>query len=231
MNRSTKVFITVLIIVLGILASSTGFFYAKVLKFGQQDKTVSTTSPAESNEESGETSLASENTSTATSAVTEVSSASNRPSTPTDTHKVAAGESMSSIGSEFDLNWITLAEANGLSSDDADKIKVGQVLIIPKNNQISYTVNAAKAQEIQTKVDGGKDAFRLSAADTAKSDAPSAYGLAVTDTFTQKTIDTTAGTATVIGIHNGKNYEIKLTQPATKGEKGIWAIASIKLTS
>lgn len=234
MTRGVKVLVVILIILVGILASASGFFYAKSVSLEKSNPNdsgavSSTNGASDTTKDTTTTEIPA--TATATSAVTQPAAIGNRPSAPTDTRTVAAGETMSVIAADLDMSWIDLAEANGLTTDDANKIKVGQVLIVPKNNQISYTVNAAKAQEIQTKVDSGKDAFRLSVADTAKSDAPSSYGLAITDTFTQKTIDATAGTATVTGTHNGKNYEIKLTQPVTKGAKGIWAIASIKLAS
>lgn len=233
MTKGIKILLVVLIILVGVLAGASGFLYAKNIslekKLSSDTTTLSTSTKPTSPDEEASTETTTSSGTTASSAVTEPAASDNRPSAPTDTHTVTAGETLSIIAGELDINWVTLAEANGLSEEDANKIKVGQVLIIPKNNQISYTVNTAKAQEIQTKVDGGKDAWRLSPADTAKSDAPSCYGLAVTDTFTQKTVDAAAGTATVTGTHNGKNYEIKLTQPVTKGEKGIWAIESIKL--
>lgn len=239
MTRGIKVLVTILIVLVGVLAGGGGFFFAKSLSLekklasdGSDITPVTKDKTTDNSTKNPTTDLTITPTTPATnSSVTAPAAIGNRPSAPTDTYTVAAGDTMSIIGGKVDLNWITLAEANGLSTDDANKIKIGQVLLVPKNNQISYTVNQAKAQEIQTKVDGGQTAFRLSATDTAKSDAPTAYGLAVTDTFTQKTIDITAGTATVTGVHNGKSYDIKLTQPVTKGAKGIWAIESIKLAS
>lgn len=234
MNRGLKILLVVLIVLVGVLAGAAGFFYAKSVslekKTGSGTGTTSTSTQDTDTDEDATTTSTTATPTASTSSVTQPAAIGNRPSAPTDTYTVAAGDTLSIIGSKLDISWPTLAEANGLSEEDADKIKVGQVLIVPKNNQISYTVNTAKAQEIQTKVAGGKDTFRLSPADTAKSDAPSAYGLAVTDTFTQKTLDTAAGTAVVTGTHNGKNYEIKLSQPVTKGDKGIWAISSIKLS-
>lgn len=233
MTRGIKALVIILIVLVGVLASGTGFFYAKSVSLENKAKT-DTASPTltDASYKASDTTTTPGSTTTpttSTSTITAPAAIGNRPSAPTDTYTVATGDTMSVIGGKLDISWITLADANGLTTDDANKIKIGQVLIVPKNNQISYTVNSAKAQEIQTSVDGGKDAFRLSAVDSAKSDSPSAYGLAVTDTFTQKTVDATAGTATVTGVHEGKTYEIALTQPATKGAKGIWAIVSIKL--
>lgn len=233
MTRGLKILLVVLIVLVGVLAGAAGFFYAKSVtlekKLGSDTSTLSPSTKDTSTDESTTTTPSATTPSTSTSSVAQPAATGNRPSAPTDTYTVLAGDTLSIVGSKLDISWLTLAEANGLSEEDANKIKVGQVLIVPKNNQISYTINTAKAQEIQEKVSGGKDTFRLSPTDTAKSDAPSAYGLAVTDTFTQKTVDVAAGTATVTGTHNGKNYEIKLSQPVTKGDKGIWAIESIKL--
>lgn len=235
MTRGLKILLVVLIVLVGVLAVTVGFFYAKNMALEKKvGSDSSTLSPSTKNTDADEeattaTTTAAPNPSASTSSVTEPAVAGDRPSAPTDTYTVAAGDTLSIIGSKLDISWPTLAEANGLSEEDANKIKVGQVLIVPKNNQISYTINTAKAAELQEKISGGKDTFRLSPADTAKSDAPPAYGLAVTDTYTQKTVDAAAGTAIVTGTHNGKNYEIKLSQPVTKGDKGIWAIESIKL--
>lgn len=232
MGRGVKVLIVVLIILVGALAGASGFFYAKSVSLEKKSGGQAPTTKNNDNSTNSTTTPSSNQTSsTSTSSVTQPAAAGNRPSAPADTYTVGSGDTLSIIGSKVDVSWITLADANGLSTEDANKIKVGQVLIVPKNNQIAYNVDSAKAQDLQSQADSGKISFRLSAADTAKSDAPPCYGLAVTDTFTQKTVDTTTGTATVTGTHNGKNYEIKLTQPATKGDKGIWAIVSIKLTN
>jgi|GEM_PF-815506 len=235
MTNGLKVLIITLIVIIGLLASTSGYFYAKSLNLENQTKdTTANTAPSEgtvSDTSTATTDTATPAGSTASASITQASSSGNRPSAPTDTYTVTSGDTMSIIGGKLDISWLTLAEANGLTTDDANKIKVGQVLIVPKNNQISYTVNTAKAQELQNKANSGTDTFRFSAADTAKSDAPTAYGLAVTDSFTLKSTDTTTGVATVTGVHNGKNYEIKLTQPITKGDKGIWAIVSIKLVN
>jgi len=237
MTRGVKTLITILIILVGLLAVAAGFFFAKSISLQKElignnsNKTATATKTSDTNEKAEASEEEDKNTNTTPSSVTAASSSDERPSAPADTYTVKAGDTMFSIGQDLDVNWTVIAAANGLSEADANKIKVGDVLLIPKNNQINYTVNTTRAETIQDEVDGGKDTFRLSATDTAKADAPTAYGLTVSDTYTEKTVDPTAGTATVTATHEGKNYEIKLTQPVTKGDKGIWAISSIKLAS
>jgi LysM repeat protein len=49
--------------------------------------------------------------------------------TSTRTHTVAAGENLYRIGLQYGLSWVVIAQANGLTN--ADRIMVGQVLVIP----------------------------------------------------------------------------------------------------
>lgn len=235
MTKGIKVLITALLVLVGGLAGVSGFLYAKNLNLQKSKTDTSTTADTSATAKkittdsatgaNGQTSTAA----TASSAVTEPAPAGNRPSAPSDTYTIQQGETLFSIGKKLDVNWTQLAEANGIT--DANKIKAGQVLVVPKNNQVNFTVNSAKAAELQKAADTGKYAFRLSALDTAKSDSPSVYGLATTDTFKETKVDATAGSATITATHESKIYDIKLTQPATKGEKGIWAIESIKPVS
>lgn len=242
MNKGNKVVFIILLSMIGLLAASTGILLAmnfsnpktSCTDVSQVNKPAADTSAVLADKD--DTAVTTPTTQTATpatssetpSAVTEAAPLGDRPSSPTDSHTVASGETLFQIASKYSLTWIQIADANGISEADANKIKVGQVLIIPKNSQIGYTVNQTKAQALQTEVNAGKKVFRLSAIDTAKSDVAPSYGIAVADTFKETKVDQAAGTATITVTKNGKIYEIKLTQPATKGEKGIWAIESIK---
>lgn len=229
MSKAVKILLAILIVVATFLATSTGFFYAKSSSLQKKlDTNQKTTSEAVSTvldtKVTTTTTATPSATDTKTSTVT-TSSSDGRPSSPTDTVIVAVGETMFAIGQKVGVSYTLIAEANGV---DADKIKVGQTLIIPKNNQISFVVNKDKATVLQKDVDGGKYAFRLSALDTARADSPTAYGLASTDSFVKGTVDATAGSAIVTVTKGDKTYLITLIQPVTKGEKGIWAIESIK---
>jgi len=220
MNRQTRIVFFVLIVLVGLLAASTSFFLAKTLKTEGPKITPSATG-------SVITSATEENASSTStpSSVTKPATSADKPSQPSDTYTIEKGETLFAVAQKNGTIWTELAEANGIT--DANKIQAGQILIIPKSNQVNFTVNADRANGLQKEVDDGKWPFRLSPADTARSDAPSVYGLAVTDNFTLRSDDKNNGTASVIGSHEGKNYLIKLSQPATRGEKGIWAIESI----
>lgn len=226
MTNGLKFVIVLIIICAAFFATSSGFFYAKnkslqadlnkkndtVNKTTETPKTVAVTTPTTAVE-------------TPTTSPVVSSSTDSRPSFPTDTVVVAEGETLFAIGQKTGVTWTQIAEANGI---DANKIKIGQTLIIPKNNQVGFTLNKSKATSLQTDVTNGKYQFRLIAADTAKADAPSAYGLTADDNYVQTKIDLTAGSATVTATKDGKTFTITLIQPVTKGEKGIWAIESIK---
>ena len=211
-----------LVISIGLLAASTGFFYAKTRSL-QKSTNNSTKENQDANKNVTETAA---NTSQEVAlSVTQPAPIGNRPSSPSDTVVVEAGETLFVIGQKVGLSWTVIAEANGI---EGDKIQAGKTLFIPKNGQISYTVNQDKANFLQKEADSGKNAFRLSPVETAKSDCSPAYGLSTSDPFTQTKIDQAAGTAVVNVTHGGKSYTISLTQPVTKGAKGIWAIQSIK---
>ena len=153
------------------------------------------------------------------------SSTSDRPSIPEQTHVIAQGETLFSIATKYDLNWTELAKANGIS--DADKIRAGQTLIIPEDDQISYQVDAAKVASIAKQVAAGKSQFRLDPVETAKADAYPAYGLQTASTYALQSKDANTGKAIVLATVADAKYIITLTQPDVKGDKGIWAITLI----
>jgi len=227
MNKSFRNLFIILIVIATALAGTSSYFYLKTISLQKKlNETGSDKKVSDSTATTTKDTTAS--TTTNTSTVTTPAPLNNRPSSPTDTVKVEQGQTLMTVGTNVGVNWTVLAEVNGI---DADKINAGETIIVPKNNQVAYTVNAEKAASLQKESDSGKNPFRLSSVETAKSDSPTVYGIAVTDAFTQSKIDLTLGTAEVAVIHNNKNYTIILTQPVTKGEKGIWAITSIKPTA
>jgi len=225
MTPKVRNLIIFLLVIIGLLAGVAGFYFAKTISLGKNQtvnsnlnkNTASTTISVNTNVNA--------NTNATASVVTQPAALGNRPSSPSDTIVVASGETLSAVGTRVGVGWMKIAEANGI---EADKIQAGQTLIIPKNDQVGYTVNQEKAASLQKETDGGKYAFRISASETAKSDSSPAYGLTTTDIFTQTAIDENVGTATVSAAHNAKTYIISLVQPVTKGAKGIWAISLIK---
>lgn len=224
MNKGLKVILVILIFFAGVLAVGIGFFYAKTLSLQKKiDNTGNSTQTSQSSIAPSTTTAVI--TPAKTNTVAMAAPTGNRPSNPSDTATVAPGETLMAIGAKAGISWTTLAEANGI---DPNKIQAGQIIIIPKNGQISYTINQSVATSLQKDVDAGKFATRLDPIGTAHLDAPTAYGLASTDSYTQTKIDQNSGTATVSVSKNNKMYTISLVQPVAKGAKGIWAIESIK---
>lgn len=159
MNRGFKVLTTVLIIAIGILAASSGYLYAKTTvlekKLSSADqpvaqpepaaiavvpttpiKTTDTTTndkidtgaPADTVTTPTTTTTTTPTTTTTTTATT----AAPKSGTP-GTYTVVSGDTMYSIGLKLKINWLDLAKANGLDENTANKIKIGQVLTLPKN--------------------------------------------------------------------------------------------------
>lgn len=153
MNRGFKVLTTVLIIVIGVLAVSSGFLYAKTTLLQKQlaggidtnkqnDSSIAKTPiktdiltaekdievlPSVTNVPIGTASVAP--TITVTPKVTPTIALK---SGTAGTYTVVSGDTMYSIALKLKINWLDLAKANGLDETTANKIKVGQVLVLPK---------------------------------------------------------------------------------------------------
>jgi len=143
-NRGSKVLVTFLIVIIGILAISTGYLFAKNSSLqktsnsqdASQDDIVKPT--ATKSVEATPTVTASVTaTSTPTPTSTKTTTATPTPTSTKTTavtgekYTVKAGDTMYSIALKYNVNWIKLAEANGLTEQTANNIKVGQVLVIP----------------------------------------------------------------------------------------------------
>lgn len=138
-NRGSKVLITFLIITIGILATSTGYLFAKNSSLQKNLDTGTTKNTT--NEDTDIKIIPSVSVApSATPSATTTASPTPTPSatatkTPTATtgekYTVKAGDTMYSIALKYNLNWIKLAEANGLTEQTANNIKIGQVLVIP----------------------------------------------------------------------------------------------------
>lgn len=219
MNRQTRIVFYGLIVLVALLAGSTSFFYAKSRPGSSKPKAT------DSGTTTSSSTAAPTPTAVSSSQVTKAASASEKPSHPSDTYTIQQGETLFAIAQKQGITLKELSDANGIT--DTDKIQAGQVLIVPKGGQVSFTIDNTKATELQNSLDSGKILWRENPEDTARSDSPGVYGLKVTDNFVLKDRDNNSGTATVTASQEGKNYLIKLSQPATKGEKGLWAIESI----
>lgn len=60
------------------------------------------------------------------------------------THTVASGETLFSIGMQYGMSWVTLAEANNMTNPDS--LYVGQVLIIPDAETVEETESTGAAE-------------------------------------------------------------------------------------
>lgn len=208
-----------LVILVAILAGSTSFFYAKS-KSLQNRQVVTASKTAEVSSASTQSP-----TSAATSQVAKPSSQTERPSHPRDSYTVQPKDTLFGIATSQGVTLAELSEANGIT--DANKILSGQVLIVPKNGQVSYTIDNTQATDLQKKADSGQLKFRLNPEETARSDSPPAYGLKVEDTFTLEGSANNGQATVAVTSSDGKKYLIRLVQPVTKGDKGIWAIEAI----
>ncbi len=151
MTRGFKVLTTVLVLIVGALAVATGYFYAKTTNLEGQLKTAATnaanvkvietpdidlSAPVVIPSVTPSPSISVKATvvpkATPTPKATTIASPTPKSTTATSgTYTVKAGDSMSSIAASLGVNWLTMAEANGLDATTANNIKVGQVLKVP----------------------------------------------------------------------------------------------------
>jgi len=220
MEKKTRTIFYSMLILIAILGASTTFLAAK--NFKNRDRVNLLLSPTPS----GMPSMAATPTANQSAAVKRAATATEKPSRPADTYIIQKGETLFTIAQSQGTTQTDLAEANGIS--DANKIQAGQVLVMPKGGEVGFIVEGARAEALQKDVDQGKLSFRLKPDETARSDAPAIYGLTVSDQFILKNRDDNQGTAEVEASMENRKFLIKLSQPATRGPKGIWAISSIK---
>jgi len=149
-TNGQKTLTTILIIVIGVLAIGSGFLFGENNNLKKQvssgaanqtldvsDKTV--TNPIEVKTPTvstgTETNAIKTDTSTKTTttpSVTTTSSTVKPTAGMAGTYTVKSGDTLFSIALELDVNWLDLAKANGLDEKTANKIKIGQVLTVPK---------------------------------------------------------------------------------------------------
>lgn len=80
----------------------------------------------------------------------------------------------------------------------------------------------------QKEVDGGANLWRLDPVDAVRHQG-GLYGFdPYSDEFSLVQVDPSGGQALVRVKHDGHDYEVLLTQPARKGEKGVWWIDTIR---
>lgn len=147
-------------------------------------------------------------------------------------HHIKGGETLFTIGLQYDVLWTTIAKANNI--DENTPLIADQTLIIPITKSGSFvdeetlSIDAEQVSEVQTHVDNGKYLWRLDPVATVREDTPVEYHLKNDDTYTLNSLDTVAGKSTVEVSHDDKILTIELSQPGIKGEKGVWFISNIK---
>ena len=135
MTKGQRILNIILIVVIGALAAASGFFYAKTVTLQKQvQASAGEATATPSTDLAPITDLPVTPSASISPAPTPsasvIPSAKLTPGT-TGTYTVKAGDSMSSIASGLGVNWLTLAQANGLDATTANKIKIGQVLKVP----------------------------------------------------------------------------------------------------
>lgn len=156
---------------------------------------------------------------------------------PTDgqTYTVKKGDTLFSIGKQYNLTWTALAAANDLK--ETSLLKEGMVIKIPTQTEAatvqSHDVKiTADAEETQTLKDAQAAAnagtnqlsYRLVPAQVVqKSLLLSRFQFTPSDLYVEKSKDVTKGESVVEVTHAGKLYTVYLNQPLDKGDKGVWS--------
>lgn len=150
-----------------------------------------------------------------------------------DSYTVVEGDTLFGISIKFNVAAEELSKLNNIT--DANQIKVGQVLKIPKVNSAptgtKIEIDIEKMQTIQQEVDQGHQPWRLDPVEVVKAEAPASYEFNATDTYTLKSKDIVKGEAEV-EVKKTKTgrvytYSVKLIQPIKKGDSGAWALSLI----
>ena len=154
-------------------------------------------------------------------------------------HTVLPGESLSAIGSKFNIDWTAIAAYNNIQSPY--QVKADSVLVIPPKSSIAASVAKAKSQsevvlivdrgrllEAQKEVVLGRLLWRLDPVEVTKRDAPSRYQFTQSAQYFLKSKDPVTGTATVEVERAATKFTVGLIQPIDKGAQGVWAIERIR---
>ncbi|GEM_PF-3865011 len=213
-----------------VIAGATGFFLgANYVRRGHSQSISQVTTAA--------TDTVADAVTVATEDVSEVTTET----APADAQKytVKKGDTLFSIGKQFNVEWPVLAKANTL--EETSILKEGQVLQIPtaseaktiQAHEISVkpdqeeSQNLAAAQEY-ARAGTGQLAYRLDPVQVVQqSRLLSRFLFNQSDLYIEKSRDTEKGEAIVEVTHGGNLYTVYLTQPLDKGAKGVWSPSKV----
>lgn len=219
MSRQMKSIFYSLILLVGILAFSTSFLFAK-------NRSINPKPSQEALGENTKKSAEPQTASTGSSQITKATASSDEPSHPENIYTIKSNETLFSIAQNHNITLAELSEINDI--DDSDRIQEGQLLVIPDGGVVKYKVDTNQAQILQNQVDNNRTLWRVKPEETVRADGPVIFGLRIDDKYTLKDKDEANGTATVEAESANGRYLFTLVQPVTKGEKGVWAIESVK---
>lgn len=147
-------------------------------------------------------------------------------------HHIKKGETLFTIGLQYDVLWTTIAAANNI--DENTPLIEGASIIIPITKSGNLTeeetlsFDDSQVSTIQAHVDNGKYLWRKDPVATVREETPTEYHLKNDDTYTLSSLDTVAGKAVVEVSHDNQSITIELLQPNVKGDNGVWFISNIK---
>lgn len=217
MNKQLKFVFFTLIVLVGALSFSTAFLFANRSNNKPENnkdvKSVSTTATPKE-----------KNTETVSSSVTRATSSSEEPSHPAKIYTIKQNETLFSISQDNGLTMSELIEVNGI--EDSDKVQADKVIVIASNGFVEYNLDIDQMKILQNQVNNGRNLWRTDPLESARADTPVIFGLTISDNYSL--INKDNGAASVKAKSENGTFDIILVQGETKGEKGIWAIKSVK---
>ncbi len=211
----------ILIVLVITLSTSTTYFFAKSKTLSESSQTTLDSSQLVEPETSPSPTSVSSTT-------TSVSASTSRLTQPKNLYVVKSGETLQAIAGNFNISYLSLAIANGIS--EPYNIKIGQNLAIPtldeksKKLYIEFTLSQ-KASDIQKKIENGQNTFYADPIQSAQAQSQGYFGFTFDQSFSEKS-KTTEKIILSTKNQNGE-FEVELSQPLSKGEKGVWAINKI----
>ena len=150
------------------------------------------------------------------------------PTNPMIVYEVAAGDTLNPIGLKFDINWTHIAKLNNIKEPFI--IYKGKILFIPQRDEISgvvkvnFGIDKEKTQEFQDKIKTSKAQWADPEAVAKLGNAGVAALNSDKASFKLASLDETSGKAHVTAVLEDRSFDIFLTQPLGLGKEKIWVI-------